>query len=928
MSATDPESISSLSSLPLLENDEATKKNVTVFMPVSQPSPSRSSSSSDCSKPSYDALDEVGIFGSKILEGQEVIFSPKSSPEDIEMGSESKEKSKTDLDKGKRTKIVEFKDVEAPRSTGKKKYKLAKQKSLINTLVEEEIYDKTPKKWHISSFTLFAVLLPMFVSLWYAAAMLLPPEIREDFQITKYFLWTPGDLRKNSSGQVMICPRASICSEGIAQILLIATARITAFASYVTMGLTFFSKMHSTINFLSSTYLETIIPFASLHKIHKWYGLIYAILAILHTIVHLVRWSLRRELGSVGLGRAAVSGYFATFFMILIIWSVTLAKRMKWMTFERRFNVHWLFTLLAVALCFHTKRTRIITLVFVGLWFLDYLYGYIFRTHRLEINEFTRLPDGCGTQMLWRNPEGFRARSGEFVRVKIPWLSEGGDEWHAFSLYLNEATKEGLREIEQKETNRIYSGEDAKGGKSTEASKTAVLLIECQNEFASPGGKLHDEVRSVMQANGMLEKLATFVESARGAGAYIFHAPITFKHSMSNNPNAGLGILKTCRNESLFLQDTWNADFVDKLRPATGDIIVKGKTGLDSFPGTNLEQLIKEKGIETLILGGFLTNCCVESTMRTAYEKGLNVITLTDGTACKSNLEQVTAVQTTFKMFSTPVTCAQAVDILRDMKMEVLDDTEINDTEYNMDDMDIDEYIKYTLENPYAVEDESFTMKEARQDLTNQYDTTQVFIAAAGDWSTGLSNDMKVRKEQRACWVRGPYTSPYSVASHYNHFLLMASGIGITPALAVMAQYPGSTRTKVLIWLTKSKTMLKFFAPLFKDAHMVLVFYTGKEKLGKTELKHIRSYGNTVYVQQSRPASLEKTMASVIVQYEIAANDERMSLRRITSMETIPPKARASWCVLYCGGSIFLKDKFKKFTKEWGIGWQSELFDW
>ena len=53
-----------------------------------------------------------------------------------------------------------------------------------------------------------------------------------------------------------------------------------------------------------------------------------------------------------------------------------------------------------------------------------------------------------------------------------------------------------------------------------------------------------------------------------------------------------------------------------------GDLVVEGKKGLDAFPGTNLESLLKENGIETLALCGFLTNCCVESSMRTAYEKG------------------------------------------------------------------------------------------------------------------------------------------------------------------------------------------------------------------------------------------------------------------------------------------------------------------
>ena len=56
--------------------------------------------------------------------------------------------------------------------------------------------------------------------------------------------------------------------------------------------------------------------------------------------------------------------------------------------------------------------------------------------------------------------------------------------------------------------------------------------------------------------------------------------------------------------------------------PRKGDVVVKGKRGLDGFPGTDLESTLVKKKIETVVLSGFLTNCCVESTMRTAYEKG------------------------------------------------------------------------------------------------------------------------------------------------------------------------------------------------------------------------------------------------------------------------------------------------------------------
>merc|ERR1712070_957784 len=81
--------------------------------------------------------------------------------------------------------------------------------------------------------------------------------------------------------------------------------------------------------------------------------------------------------------------------------------------------------------------------------------------------------------------------------------------------------------------------------------------------------------------------------------------------------------------------------------------------GLDAFPGTDLESQLVSNGIETLVLAGFLTNCCVESTMRTACEKGFNVITLTDCTATTSVEAQRSATEGTYGMFSVPLTAEE-----------------------------------------------------------------------------------------------------------------------------------------------------------------------------------------------------------------------------------------------------------------------------
>merc|ERR1712060_897507 len=101
-----------------------------------------------------------------------------------------------------------------------------------------------------------------------------------------------------------------------------------------------------------------------------------------------------------------------------------------------------------------------------------------------------------------------------------------------------------------------------------------------------------------------------------------------------------------------------------KMTPKDGDLEVVGKKGLDAFPGTNLEELLVKNGIETVVLCGFLTNCCVESTMRTAFEKGFNVVTLTDCCAATSSDGQKGAAEGTFGMFSQPMTAKEFTDNL------------------------------------------------------------------------------------------------------------------------------------------------------------------------------------------------------------------------------------------------------------------------
>lgn len=184
---------------------------------------------------------------------------------------------------------------------------------------------------------------------------------------------------------------------------------------------------------------------------------------------------------------------------------------------------------------------------------------------------------------------------------------------------------------------------------------TAVILIEYQNDFTSEGGTLHNAVKGVMEQTGMLANTLETVERARELGATIIHAPISFTddyHELSPSP---YGILKGVVESRSFRKGSWGAEIIAPLTPQPQDIVVEGKRGLDAFASTNLDFILRSRGITNIALGGFLTNCCVESTMRTGYEKGFQVVTLKDCTATLSEEEQRLAIEKNYPMFSRPM---------------------------------------------------------------------------------------------------------------------------------------------------------------------------------------------------------------------------------------------------------------------------------
>lgn len=193
---------------------------------------------------------------------------------------------------------------------------------------------------------------------------------------------------------------------------------------------------------------------------------------------------------------------------------------------------------------------------------------------------------------------------------------------------------------------------------------TALVLIEFQNDFTSEGGTLHGAVKDVIDATGTVDNAKKALDAAHAAGATVIHSPISFApgyYEISAHP---YGILAGVVDSNSFVKGTWGCEIVGDVAPSGEDIVLEGKRGLDAFGSTNLDFILRSKGIHTVVLAGFLTNCCVESTMRSAYEKGFEVYTLTDAVGATSLEEHANAIKYDYPMFSKPITTDEFIGTL------------------------------------------------------------------------------------------------------------------------------------------------------------------------------------------------------------------------------------------------------------------------
>ena len=192
-----------------------------------------------------------------------------------------------------------------------------------------------------------------------------------------------------------------------------------------------------------------------------------------------------------------------------------------------------------------------------------------------------------------------------------------------------------------------------------EMDKTAVIFVGYQNDYFADDGILRAVIEESDRTNRILENSISLARGLRDTPATMIQTPIVFTEDYSELVNP-VGILKTISEVKAFQAGTPGGDIIAEFKEFGDRIItVEGKRGLNAFASTELNDTLKDRGIEEVVLSGAVTSICIDSTGRAAHERGYRVSVLSDCTASRTPYEQDFYCENVFPLYAEVLTSGE-----------------------------------------------------------------------------------------------------------------------------------------------------------------------------------------------------------------------------------------------------------------------------